>query len=125
MDGPSTPKNPRIISIQHESDVGRTPSYSTSHYTSSTKITDAKANLKIILANRVSFNDRNIVDALIKPAKVSDPLVKALRDHIMDNAVIKDFRAQLRHKEIDLEREMYEPLVRGNYRLCFECSCLE
>ena len=125
MEGPSTPKNPRITSIQRESDLGRTPSYPTSHYTSSTKIADAKANLKTILATRVSFNDQNIVDVLVKPAKVSDPLVKALQDDISNNDVIMKFLDDVRDKKVKFEKDMYEPLVRGICRLCFEYSCFE
>ena len=112
MEGPSTPKHQRVTSIQLESDLGRTPSYPTSHYTSSTNIADAKANLKTILATRVSFNDPNIVDVLVKPDEVSGPLVNALRARIMENKEIKGFLTGVRQGEIKLESEMYEPLVR-------------
>ena len=71
MGEPSTSKYPLTTSIQHHSDLGRTPSYLASHY-SSTNISDAKANLKTILATRVSFNDPNIIDVLIKPDEASD-----------------------------------------------------
>ena len=125
MDGPSTPKHQRVSSIQRESDLGRTPSYPTSHYTSSTKIADAKANLKTILATRVSFKDPNIVDVLVKPNEVSGPLVKALRAQIMANKATKDFLSGVRQQEIKLESEMYKPLVRRNSRLSFEYSRFE
>ena len=125
MDAPSTPKHRRVSSIQNESDLCRTPSYQTSHYTSSTNIADAKANLKTILATRVSFNDRNIVNVLVKPDEVSSPLVKSLRAHIMENQVIKNFLDNVRDKEIQFESQMYEPLVRRNCPLCFEYSCFE
>jgi len=62
----NTPKHPRLTCIQHDSDIGRTPSYPMSHYSSSTNMGDAKANLKTILATRVSFNDPNIVNVLVK-----------------------------------------------------------
>ena len=105
--------------------MGRTPSYQTAHYTSSTNIADAKANLKTVLATRVSFNDPNIVDVLVKPDEVSGPLVKALQAHIMENEVIKGFLTGVRQKKIKLESEMYEPLVRRNTRLWFEHSWFE
>ena len=122
MDGPSTPKHQRVSHIQLESELGRTPSYPTSHYTSSTNIADAKANLKTVLATRVSFNDPNIVNVLVKPDEVSGPLVKALRAHIMENEVIKGFLTRVSQKKIKLESEMYEPLVRRNSGLRFESS---
>ena len=125
MEGPSTPKHQRVTSIQLESDLGRTPSYPTSHYTSSTNIADAKANLKTILATRVSFNDPNIVDVLVKPDEVSGPLVNALRARIMENKEIKGFLTGVRQGKIKLESEMYEPLVRWNCRECFEYSRFE
>ena len=103
----------------------RTPSYQTSHYTSSTNIADAKANLKTVLATRVSFNDPNIVDVLVNPDEVSAPLVKALRTRIMENKVIKGFLTRVSQKKIKLESDMYEPLVRRNRRLRFECSRFE
>ena len=125
MDGPSTPKHQRVSLLQLESDMGRTPSYPTSHYTSSTNITDAKSNLKTIIATRVSFNDPNIVDVLVKPNEVRGILVKALRAHIMEKEVIVNFLTQVREKKIKLESHMYKPLVRGNHRLCFEYSSFE
>jgi len=114
MEPPTTPKHPRVTSIQHDSDVGRTPSYPTSHYSSSTNIDDAKANLKTILANRVSFNDPNIVNVLVKPDEVSADIVKALQDNISKNQVIKKFLADVRRMAIPLESHMYKPLVRRN-----------
>jgi hypothetical protein len=125
MDEPSTPKHQRVSSIQLESDMRRTPSYQTSHYTSSTNIADAKANLKSILAARVSFNDRNIVDVLVKPNEVSGALVKALRAQITENQMIQGFLTSVLEKKVGFEKDMYEPLVRGTYRLCFEYSCFE
>ena len=125
MEPPTTPKNPRVTSIQHESDAGRTPSYPSSHYTSSTKIGDAKANLKTILANRVSFNDPNIVDVLIKPDEVSADIVNDLQDYISKHQVITTFLDEVTRGAIPLESQMYKPLVRWNCCLCFEYSCLE
>ena len=127
MEPPTTPKHPRVTSIQHDSDVGRarTPSYSSSHYTSSTKIGDAKANLKTILATRVSFNDPNIVDVLVKPDEVSTDIVKALQDYISKHQVITEFLDDVAREVIPFESQMYKPLVRRNCWLCFECSCLE
>ena len=125
MEPPTTPKHPRVTSIQHESDVGRTPSHPTSHYTSSTNIDDAKANLKTILATRVSFNDPNIVDVLVKPDAVSDDIVKALQDYISKHQVITEFLTDVSHKAIPLESMMYKPLVRRNYCLCIEYSCVK
>ena len=125
METPTTPKHPRITSIQHDSDVGRTPSYPSSHYASSTKIGDAKANLKTILANRVSFNDPNIVDVLVKPDEVSADTVKALQDYISKHQVITKFLDEVTREVIPLESQMYKPLVRRNCCLCFEYSCAE
>ena len=116
MEGPTSPKHQRVSLIQLESDMRRTPSYETSHYTSSTKIGDAKANLKTILANRVSFKDQNIVNVLIKPNEVSGPLVKTLRAQIMKNQKVKTFLNNARDVNIRFESDMYEPLVRGTYR---------
>ena len=125
MEGPSTPKHPRLTSIQHDMVVGRTPSYPTSHYTSSTNICDAKANLKTILATRVSFNDKNIVGVLIKPDEVSDDLVKNIKNSISKNQDITDFLTAVRQQTVQFESEMYKPLVcRGCYP-CFEYSCFE
>ena len=123
MEPPTTPKHPRVTSIQHDSDVGRTPSYPSSHFTSSTKIGDAKTNLKTILATRVSFNDPNIVDVLIKPDEVSADIVKALQDDISKHQVITQFLADVTREVIPLESHMYTPLVRRNCCLCFAYSC--
>jgi hypothetical protein len=125
MEGPSTPKHARVISLQHDSDLGRTPSYPTSHYSSSTNINDAKTNLKTILATRVSFNDPNIVDVLIKPDEVSDEFVKTVKDYILEDQVIVDFLTAVRAQTVQLERDMYKPLVGHHYYSCFEYSCLE
>ena len=97
----------------------RTPSYRTSHYTSSTNIADSKTNLKSILAARVSFNDRNIVNALVKPNEVSGALVKALHAQITENEMTQGFLTSVLEKKVEFEKDMYEPLVRRNYRLCF------
>jgi hypothetical protein len=50
-----------------------------------TKITEAKANLKTILATRVSYNDPNIVDVLIKPNDVSKAFVKTVMKSISED----------------------------------------
>ena len=118
MEPPTTPKHPRVTCIQHDSDVGRTPSYPSSHYTSSTKIGDAKANLKTILATRVSFNDPNIVDVLIKPDEVSADIVKDLQNYISKDQVITAFLVDVANGAIPLESHMYKPLVRRNCCLC-------
>ena len=125
METLTAPIHPRVLSIQHDTDGGRTPSYPSSHYTSSTKIGDAKANLKTILANRVSFNDPNIVDVLVKPDEVSADLVKDLQDYISKHQVITEFLDDVTREVIPLESQMYKPLVRRNCCLCFEYSCLE
>jgi hypothetical protein len=122
MEGPSTPKHPRLTSIQHDSDLRRTPSYSTSHYSSSTNFSDAKANLKTILATRVSFNDPNIVDVLIKPDEVDDRSVQSMKDYILNDQVIMDFLTAVRYQTVQLESDMYKPLVRRHCYLCFQYS---
>ena len=125
MEAPTTPKHPRLTDIQHDSDPGRTPSYPTSHYTSSTNISDAKANLKTILATRVSFNDPNIVDVLIKPDEVNDDFVKKVKDHISKDKVIMRFLSAVRRKAVRSEGDMYKPLVGRDCYLCFEYSCFK
>ena len=125
MEPPTTLKHPRVTSIQHDSDVGRTPSYPSSHYSSSTKMGDAKTNLKTILATRISFNDPNIVDVLVKPNEVSADIVKDLQDYISNNQMITEFLADVAREAIPLESHMYKPLVRRNCCLCFEYSCLQ
>ena len=125
MEPPTTPKHPRVTSIQHDSDVGRTPSYPSSHYSSSTKIGDAKTNLKTILATRVSFNDPNIVDVLVKPDEVSADIVRALQDYISKRQVITRFLDEVTREVIPLESHMYKPLVRLNCCQYFEYSRLE
>ena len=119
MEGPSTPKHPRVSSIQHAANVGRTPSFPTPHYVSSTNINDAKTNLKAILATRVSYNDPKIVDVLVKPDQVSDELVKTIRTHILGHQVTKDFLDAVSGQTVRLESEMYKPLVR---RSGYPCS---
>jgi hypothetical protein len=112
MEKPTTPKHPRVTSIQHDSDLGRTPSWPTSHYSSSTKITEAKANLKTILATRVSFNDPKIIDVLINPDKVGNKFVETMRGLILKDQVIEKFLADVHHQRVQLESDMYKPLVR-------------
>ena len=116
MEAPTAPKHPPLTSIQHNSDSGRTSSYPTSQYSSSTNTTDAQSNLKTILATRVSFNDPNIVDLLIKPNEVSDDFVKNVKDHISKDEVIMAFLSAVRSKAVQNESEMYKPLVG---RLCY------
>jgi len=125
MEGPTTPKHPRVTSIQHDSDLGRTPSQPTSHYSSSTNITEAKANLKSILASRVSFNDPKIVDVLVKPDKVSDQFVQTVNDYISKDKGIMDFLTAVRNQTVQFERDMYKPLVRRNCYSYFTYSCFE
>ena len=79
----------------------------------STDVNDAKADLKIILATRVSFNDPNILDVLIKPDEVSDDLVKNIKDYISKDQDILDFLSAVRYQTVEfIESDMYEPLVR-------------
>jgi hypothetical protein len=123
MEQPSTPKRQRAASIQHDSSLGRTPSQPTSHFHSSTKITEAKANLKAILASRVSYRDPHIIDVLIKPNKVDDKLVQNVMQHILKDKHIKKFLNAVRNKTVSQEKEMYAPLVcRARYARCV-CSC--
>ena len=91
VEGPSTRKTSTPNIYQHDSDLGRTPNYPTSHYSSSSNITDTKTNLKTILATCVSFNNPNIVNVLIKPDGVSDQFVKGVKDYISKDRVIMDF----------------------------------
>ena len=114
MEPPTAPKHPRVTSIQHDSDVCRTPSYPTSQHFSFTNMGDAKANLKTILATRVSFNDPNIVDVLVKPDEVAADIVKALQDNILKGEVIMELLADVRCKATEFESDMYKPLVRRN-----------
>jgi hypothetical protein len=93
MAEPTTPKHPRVTSIQHDSNVGRTPSQPTSHYLSSTKITEAKVIFKTVFATRVSYNDPNIVDILIKPHEIGDRFVQTVIQVIK---VIVDFLTTVR-----------------------------
>jgi len=122
VEGPSTPKHPRVSSIQHDAVVGRTPSFPTPHYVSSTNIDDAKTNLKAILATRVSYNDPNIVNVLVKPDQVSDELVKTIRDHILGHQGTKDFLGAVSGQTVRLESEMYKPLVRRSHYPCSQYS---
>jgi hypothetical protein len=110
MEGTTTPNPPSLTSIN------TTPifSYPTSYYSSSTNIDDAKSNLKTILATRVSFNDPNIVDVLIKPDEVSDQFVNTMKDLISNDPVIMAFLTDVRHRDVEFEVDMYKPLVRRN-----------
>ena len=120
MEEPTTPKHQRVTSIQLDSNLGRTPSQPTSHYYSSTKITEAKANLKTILATRVSYNDPNIVDVLIKPNAVSNEFVQTVMEDISKDQVISEFLIAVRDQTVSLESQMYTPLVRrARYSHCF------
>ena len=94
--------------------MGRTPSYPTTDYTSSTSITNAKTNLKTTLATRVSFNDPNIVDVLIKPDEVSHELVKNIKDNVLKDRNILNFLTAVRDQRFQYESDMYKPLVRRN-----------
>ena len=125
MEEPTTPKHSRVTSIQLDSDLRRTPSQPTSHYCSSTKITEAKANLKTILATRVSYNDPNIVDVLIKPNDVSKKFVQTVMKSISKDTIITNFLTALRDKTITLESQMYTPLVCCAWDSQFSCLCFE
>ena len=124
MEGPTTPKCPCVIPILHDFDLGRTPSYPTSHYSSSTHIDDAKADLRTILTTHVSFNP-NIVDMLVKPDEGGTHIVGALQDNMLTNEVIMDFFTDAHHKALVFEIDMYEPAVRRNCCPCFEYSRIE
>ena len=112
MGEPSTPKH--LTPIHHESDLSRAPIYLAPHYPSSTNISDAKANFKTILATRVSFNDPNIINALIKPDEISDHFVKTTKDYISSDQVILDFLTHVRSQAFDFDSDMYKPLVGRN-----------
>jgi len=112
MEGPTAPKHPRLSSIQHDSDLGRTPGQPTSHYSSSTNIAEAKANLKTILATRVSCNDPNIIDVLIKPGEVGAEFVQIPFKRPNFLTTVRNQTVQL-----ELERNMYKPLVRRTLRI--------
>ena len=125
MGEPSTPKSPPLISIQYDSDLGRTPSHLASYYSSSTNISNVKANLKTILATLVSFNDRNIIDVLIKPDEISDHFVKTMKDYTSNDQVILAFLTHVRRQAFDFDGDMDKPLVGRNCYPYFEYSCLE
>ena len=125
MEAATTPKHPRLTSIQHDSDLGRTSSYPSSHHSSSTNITDSQANLETIIATRVAFNDRNIVDVLIKPDEVSDDFVKNVKDHMSKDKVIMAFLSAVRHKTVQYESDMYKPLVGRDCYPYLEYSCFK
>ena len=112
MAEPTTPIHQHVASIQLlDPNLGRSPSQPTSHYYSSTKITDAKANLKAILATRVSYNDPNIVEVLVKPNKISDELVQLALKYISDDPVIMGILNAVRDQTVSLGSQMYAPLV--------------
>jgi hypothetical protein len=113
MERPTTPQHRRVTSIQHDSNSRRTPSLpSSAHYCSSTKSTKSKANLKTVLAPRVSYKDPNIVDVLIKPNKVGNKFVKTMKEAISGNKDISQFLEAVREQTVGLESDMYAPLVR-------------
>ena len=115
MEEPTTPKHQRVTHLQLDSTFGRTPSQPTSHYCSSTNITEAKTNLKTVLAPRVSYHDPNIVDVLIKPNEISDKFVETVKKSILKDQVIVDFLAAVRDETVALEIHMYRPLVRRTW----------
>ena len=123
MEAPTASEYPRLTSIQHDSDLGRTSSYPISHYSTSTNITAAQANLKTILVTRVSFNDPNIVDVSIKLDDVNDHFVKFMKDYITKDQVIIDFLTHVRCQAFQFESEMYKPLAGRNCYPYFEYSC--
>ena len=113
MERPTSPQHRRVTSIQLDSNSRRTPSLpSSAHYCSSTKLADAKANLKTVLATRVSYKDPNIVDVLIKPDKVGNKFVETVKTAILGNKVIAKFLEAVREQTVRLESDMYTPLVR-------------
>ena len=117
MGEPSTPKSSHLTSIQYDSDLGRTPSYLASYYSSSSNTSDAKANLETILATRVSFNDRNIINVLIKP---DDHFVKTMKDYISKGQVILAFLTHVRRQAFDFDSDRHKPLVGRNCYPYFE-----
>lgn len=124
---PLTWNVPPCINIYayHDSDLGRAFSYTTSYYSSSTNISDSKSTLKTIIPTRVSFNDPDIVDLLIKPDGVGDHFVKSMKDYISKDRVIMDFLTQVRPQAFQFESEMYKPLVSQDCYPYFEYSCFE
>jgi len=96
-----------------------------SHYYTSTRISDAKTDLKTILATRISYNDPNIVDVLIKPDEVSGQFVKTVKDHISKDQFIMDFLTDVCYQAVEFESDMYKPLVRRNCYSYFEYSYFE
>ena len=115
MEDPTTPKHQRVTDLQLDSTLCRTPSHPASHYCSSTNIADAKTNLKTILAPRVSYNDPDIVDVLIKPNEISDKFVQTVKKGILKDQVIMEFLAAVRDETVALEIHMYRPLVRRTW----------
>jgi hypothetical protein len=113
MERSIAPQHRRVTSIQHYSNSRRTPSLpSSAHYCSSTKIADAKANLKTVLAIRASYKDPNVVDILIKPNKISKKFVETVKKAILGNQDISEFLGAVRDQKVMFERDMYMPLVR-------------
>ena len=125
MEPPTTPEHPPLTTIHHDSDLGHTPSNPSFDCSSSTNISDPRSDLKTILANRVSFNDPNIVDVLIKPDEVNDHFVKSMKDYISKDKYIMDFLTHLRCQAVLLESEMHEPLVGRNCYPYFKYSRFE
>lgn len=111
MAEPTTPKPSRVTSIQLESNIGCTPSHPTSHFDSSTTIVEARENLVASLTSRMTFNDPNVIDVLIKPFKVNDNYVKKVVGNISKHKEFMKFFSSLRKQSISRESEMYKPLV--------------
>ena len=66
-----------------------------------------------ILATRLSFNDPNIVDVLIKPDGVSDGFAKNVNDHISKDQVIMHFLTAVHSKTVEFESKMYKTAGRS------------
>ena len=67
----------------------------------------------------------NIVNVLIKPDEVSDQFVKTVRYYISKNQGIMDFLNAVRYQTVQLESDMYKPLVHLNCYSCFYYSPFE
>ena len=116
MEEPTTPKHQRVRLLQLDLNLGRTPSQPTSHYSSSTNITEAKTKLKTILAPRVSYSDPNIVNVLIKPNEISERCVQTVKEAILKDQVIVEFLTAVRDETVELETHLYTPLVRRTWQ---------
>jgi hypothetical protein len=110
MEQPTTPEHSRVKSIQLES-VGRTPSHSTSHFDSSTTVAEARENLVASLTSRMTFNDEDVVDVLIKPYRVDDGFVDKVVGGITQRRDFTTFLSILQKQDVERESEMYKPLV--------------